>query len=654
MKVSYNLLQRYFTKKLPPPAKVADLLTFHAFEIESMEEKNGDTILDVKVLPDRAHYALSHRGVARELSFILDEHMDGRNIALPVVLDKPSKILELQIGDSRCLRDSAIVIENIKNGASPKWLSSVLQNLGERSISLIVDATNYVMLDMGQPLHAFDLDKLAKQNGQVKIALKKAKQGQTIALLGGKTATLDDDTLVFVDANNKDALLDIAGVKGGKLAEIDLNTKNIVMFAANFDPSYIRKTATRLGVKSDASKRSENGVPVELTVDGLMRATDIILNESAEAKIEGVVDFYPKKAHEVKVSCSVSEINALLGANLTEEEFEKMILRLHMTFEKKGQELQIAVPYYRKDIKTVEDVAEEVGRIYGYDKIAPVLPKKSAHVMPINVVAYWSEKIKDWLADEGYSEVFTYSLADQGEVEIQNPLAADKNFLRTNLREGIEKSLKDNARNAPLLGLSEIKIFEIGNVFEKDMYEHLSLSFGYCALPSAKMKAGKIKEANWQALENLVKKIQTKIGVEMQGLMESTDSGAIVEFNLTALIDKLPKPKIWDVRSEFSPIAYKPFSQYPFALRDIAVFVPADVSEKKVLEIILKEAGALLVRHDLFDVFEKTFPDGAKKTSYAFRLVFQSFERTLTDEEINAVMKKITDTLNSQPNWQVR
>lgn len=641
MKVSYKILQTYFTKKLPEPEEIADLLTFHSFEIESIEQKNNDTVFDVKVLPDRAHYALSHRGVARELSFILDEHMDGRDISLPKIIEAPSKVLELEIGDERCLRDSVIIIENIKNGQSPEWLVSALETLGERSISLIVDVTNYVMIDMGQPLHAFDLDKLAKKDGKVKIALKKAKQGQTINLLGGKSVTLDSDTLVFVDANNKDELLDIAGIKGGKFAEIDMATKNIVMFGANFDASYIRKTSTRIGVKSDASKRSENGVPVELTVDGLMRATDIVLNESSKAKIEGVVDYNPTKFQEVKVICLVSEINSLFGISLSEKDFEKMITRLHMTFSKKGEEFEIAVPYYRKDIKSVEDVAEEIGRIYGYDKVTPVLPKKPACVTPINKIAYWCEKIKDLLIEESFSEVFTYSLSSHGEVEIQNPLAADKGFMRENLREGIEKSLAQNARNAPLLGLSEIKIFEIGNVFGKGMSENLSLCIGHSVSGS---------------LEKLVKTIQEKIGVgvEMQGLIESTESGAIVEFNLSSLIEKLPEPKSWDVRTEFSPVTYKQFSQYPFALRDIAVFVPDGISEKAVLEIILKEAGALLVKHSLFDVFNKKFTDGTSKTSYAFRLVFQSFERTLNDEEINAIMKKITDALNSQPNWQVR
>ena len=244
MKVSYNILQTYFKKKLPAPEKISDLLTFHAFEIEGVESKGDDTVFDVKVLPDRAHYALSHRGVARELSFILDEHMNARDVSVLKIAEKQSEILELEIGDKRCSRDSAVVIENIKNGPSPKWLSEALEVLGERSISLIVDVTNYVMVDMGQPLHAFDLDKLAKKNGKVKIALKLAKQGQEISLLGGKSAKLDGDTLIFVDANNDDAPLDIAGIKGGKLAEIDMNTKNIVMFAANFDASYIRKTST--------------------------------------------------------------------------------------------------------------------------------------------------------------------------------------------------------------------------------------------------------------------------------------------------------------------------------------------------------------------------------------------------------------------------
>jgi phenylalanyl-tRNA synthetase beta subunit len=207
-----------------------------------------------------------------------------------------------------------------------------------------------------------------------------------------------------------------------------------------------------------------------------------------------------------------------------------------------------------------------------------------------------------------------------------------------------------NARNAPLLGQEDIKIFEIGNVFKEGEHEQLHLAFGFYSTKSIKHK----EKVTLETVEKMVKDLGEKLGVELTGVIESSEAGVVFELDLGMLIETLPEPKVWDIALTKDTQTYKPFSPYPFALRDIAVFTPEGTEQTEPLTIIQKEAGAYLARHMLFDVFTKQFPDGTKKTSYAFRMVFQSYERTLTEEEINDIMKRITDAMNAKEGWQVR
>jgi phenylalanyl-tRNA synthetase beta chain len=641
MKVSYDWLQTYFKEKLPAPEKLADLFTFHTFEVEGMEKIGSDTVFDIKVLPDRANYALSHRGVAREISFITGMDIDEKRINLPEINTQQSSVLELDVRDSTMRRDSMMVIHTISNGSSPDWLKEKLEAVGQRSISLIVDITNYVLLDMGQPIHAFDLDKLVQKSGKVRLVLKPMGEEGKITILGGKDVLLDEDVLIFADGNNDDMPLDIAGIKGGAAAEIDSSTKNIIVIAANFDPSYIRKTSSRIGIKTDASKRSENTIPTELTLDGLLRAAGLIMQESPEATVEGSIDYYPTKPDSILIQTSIHEISELLGINLESSELESIFKRLDFDFTKEGDTYTISPPDYRTDLHLPSDIVEEVGRIYGYDKIPAKLPAKIDNPIPINKTAYWSERVKDILVKHGYSEIYTYSLTDKGDIEIENPLASDKHSLRSNLAQGLEKALEFNIRYADLIGINQVKIFEIGNVFTEND-EHLSLGIGILNVKGRKVRK-EMEEG-----EEVMTALSSALGVDIdkKGALQKN----IFEINLTQVLAELPEPTQWDIASiESKDVTYKPISAYPFIVRDIAVFVPKDVTDREVRKVIEKNAGELMVRYSLFDEFEK----GDKK-SYGFRIVFQSFERTLTDKEANDSMEKITKEMNAKEGWQVR
>ncbi|MCC2631227.1 MAG: phenylalanyl-tRNA synthetase subunit beta, phenylalanyl-tRNA synthetase beta chain [Candidatus Paceibacter sp.] len=651
MKVLNAWLQNHIKEKIPDAEKLSHLFTFHAFEVEDVEKLGENFVLDVKILPDRAHYALSHQGIAREIAAITGLSLKQPEYQpVPGTLDLPSqsygkasKKLNINVEEPQlCRRYIGRRIENIKVKASPDYFSLSLQAIGQRSINDIVDATNVVMFDIGQPLHVFDTDKVVGD-----ITVRKAKAGEKITTLDTKEVTLEEWMLVIADEQGP---LAIAGVKGGNRAAVTESTKNIIVESANFDPVAIRKTSTKVGIRNDSSKRFENELsPIEAE-NGMAQMSWVIKQLNPDAVFGDIIDVYPNPVQPWQVRVSPEYISKLLGVEVPESDMLEILRRMEIKVVKQGDELVLDIPYWRMDLKIPQDIAEEVGRIYGYEKIpAAVLPKPEK--MPINKMFYWTEKIKDALIDLGFSEVYTYALTSEGEVEIQNPLASDKGFLRSSLRNGMEQALVFNSRNAPLLGLEEIKIFELGNVFTKNEQEEFHLAIGYVTTKSIKNKP----KVSLEFVERIVGELGVRLGVELKGIIESnTDAGIVFEMDLTDTLEKFPDPHEVDIAMPQHAIMYKQISIYPFISRDIAVFVPEGISEAEVLKIITAESGDLLVKFSLFDIFHKQFPDGTKKTSYAFRLVFQSHERTLTDDEINPIMQRISDNMNSKEGWQVR
>jgi len=638
MKVSYNWLQTYFEKPLPSPEKLAELLTLNVFEIEGIEKVDDDAVLDVKVLPDRAYYALSHEGVAREISLLTD--LEKQPISATMRFDKyddpldPPSITVLE--PELCQKYVGVRIENISVGKSPELISKKLETIGQRSINSIVDILNYVLFDMGQPLHAFDADKMKGS-----ITVRKAKKGEKMTTLDGKDLTLEDWMLVVADDEGPLAL---AGIKGGNKAAVTESTKNIILEAANFNPALIRKTSNAVGIKNDSSKRFENAVPASFTGLGAHYASALIrdANEQARESLfqEVGVDFH-ENLDDYYVTFTVDYVQEILGMPISTSDIKRIIEKMGFTIhsEMKGTfRIYINPPY--KDLLLLPRLVGEIGRIYGYEKIPATTLPKSTSKPKVNKIFYWTEKIKDILIEHGFSEVMTYSLQSKGEVELANALASDKGYLRANLERGIKESLELNARNADLLGLEQIKIFEIGRVFTKEKGEYPSFALGI-----KNIKKQKRKES--EELQETIRKISEALGV--QGL-EGKLTENVFEANLDEYLESLPEPKPGELfKTTVGHKKYEPISSYPFAVRDIAVFVPENISEKEVEKIIIEKSGKLLVRKKLFDVFTKN-----QKTSYAFRLVFQSHEKTLTEDEINTVMKKITDEMNGGEGWQVR
>jgi phenylalanyl-tRNA synthetase beta subunit len=791
MLFSYKWLQSFFDEELPSAEEVADKLTFGAFEIEGIEERDGDKIIDVDVLPNRASDSLSHNGIAREISTLTGISLKHKPLEIsPILSPRLSKELVVTINDEmRCPVYTAVLIRGVKVGPSPDWIKEALEAIGQKSINNIVDATNYILFGMGQPLHAFDAKKFTEKDSSIGIGVRPAKNGEKIIVLGGDEYELTNEMTVITDGNSDEAIA-IAGVKGGAGHEVDENTVDIVIESAKFNPVVTRKTAQALNLRTDASKRFENEVPNEFPFYGIEIVVELI-QKIAGGELIGYAGTEPKESKPYILGISADEVNKVLGTNLSESDvrgvldklgfkYEKLedpiagVLKIAKTLEGKpykygasvssdapecfdcssliswlfaqvgvsvprvsvdqylwgdfvdendimpgdvvfsntnvnhvwyeskdflpGQEVSegvdhcglyigdgkvlhaagsggtditngtetrdvgkvvieeftasdrfgdgivgyrrmmdsninrfvVNVPFERLDLRISADLIEEIGRVYGYKNIKGESLSKSDEKLKVNKKHYFSEKIRNALTSIGFTEVLTYSLKNKGEVALLNALASDKDHLRSNLSDSVSDVLEQNNKNAPLLGLYDaVNIFEIGNVFTKNEEEsHV------CIVSTKKDEIEKAKKI-----------IKNTLGVEP----EFKEAEAAVELNLSGLLEKLPPPDSYEKISNIAQDAvFKPISQYPFVLRDIAVWVPESTTSDVVIEVISKNSGDLLVREDMFDVYKK---DG--KVSYAFHLVFQATSKTLTDAEVNSIMKKVETELIKRE-WEIR
>lgn len=669
--ISYNWLRSHFDKDIPSPDELAVLFTKQLAEVEGMERRDGDTIFDLKIMPDRGHDLLSHRGVAREVAVLSGTPLKtSQQSTVNSQQSDSTTTLRVVVEDAGlCPRYIGRVVENINVGESPAWLRERLASVGQRSINNIVDITNYVMLEIGQPMHAFDVDKLKTENEkrkdetknekqEITIEVRRARAGESITTLDDKEIALTPETLVIADGMRS---LAIAGVKGGKDAGVDNTTTSIVFEAANFNAVNTRKTAQRVGIRTDSSKRFEHGLSPIFAEDAMDLATKLLLEICPDAKVGEVVDVYPEPQQEQTIALTVAELNGILGSALSAGEMEGIIKRMDFAYAKDGENFTVTPPLIRLDLTIKEDLAEEIGRVYGFDNIPDAtLPLIAFTPRPLKAY-YYANMIRDTLIAHGFSEVYTSSFQKEGVFAVENPLAEDKGFVRKDLATGIGQALVLNARNAPLLGLDDIKIFEIGKVFPGVMEENL-----VCAIGIELAKVGKKKDAlTREALDGARATLSDTLDISIEGVLTSN----IFEFDLGALLEKLPAPlEIAMTRSAGAsligpepkvgtPFAsvntrYTKISAYPFVLRDIALWVPDGVTSDEILKVITSEAGELLHVKRLFDVFTKEFPEG-KKTSYAFNLVFQSYEKTLSDEEVNTIMDRTTWALTSH-GWQVR
>ena len=602
MKISRGWLQTYFEKPLPDLKALADALTFHVAEIEEV----GEGFLDVKVLPDRAAYLLSHRGIAKELSAILGIPLKRDPLREPIPEFPKTDKLVVSVDDTYVNRHIGALVKGVKVGPSPAWLTEALEAVGQRSINNVVDSTNYVMLNLGQPTHAFDAGKIAWSGDVLKIDIRSAKEGEKMQILSGEEYTLTPDMFVIADATSGNAL-DLAGLKGGLASGITDTTTDLFVSVGNYDGTLIRKMSQKLKLFTDASQRFQNRPSPELCVYG-MRDLLQLLAAVAGGEVVGVIDVYPHQPEMHSLETSAKEVSAWLGATYSDEQLSDVFAKLDFAVSTVGDVFTVTPPFERRDIVISQDIAEEVGRIIGYDKIPAT---ELAPIAGTPDQSRWRgiERMKDMLVEQGFVEVSTQSFTKKGEVELANPLDKTRPALRPNLEGTLNEALEKAKLYAPLLLApnEKPKLFEVGTVFPK--------------------------EGEFVALQMTER-------VPAWGDAAGTS-------------DNLSFAKLEDYGKEYTPKhyalgPYQPFSIYPFALRDVAFWCLEDTSAEDAAQIVRESAKPLLVRIDLFDTFKKD-----TRVSYAFRLVLQTFDHTLSDDEITTQMKTITNALGSK-GWEVR
>ncbi len=632
MKFSYPLI-----KKLVPGVKskgqIIDTLNFHSYETE---DAPGDTF-EVKLPANRFSDSASHIGVAREVATALNlgfKESAGEKV-------RPGKTkpdFSVTVAEKKlCPRYVAWRFNNIKVKDSPAWLTQILKDCGLRPINNVVDIMNYAMLLTGQPLHAFDFDKL--EGGEVKIRMAK---GEAMTTIDGRALKLGKNVLVIADKNRPIAL---AGIKGGKDTEVDEKTKRILVEAASFEPSLIYRTSKELGLSTDASQRFSHNLSLELPLSGIAKAAEMLV-DLAGARPGSRFDSYLKQIPKRILKFDIEKFNKFIGTDLSGKEATAYLKRLGFK-SLRGDEWE--VPPFRTDVENHEDLFEEVARMYGYGRIPAKAPEVALSPSGTEDRVILKDKIRHLLQGFGFDEVYTYSMISVRDAggkgrktdnlyEVSNPISEEFQYLRPTLEVNLAKVVADNFRFS-----DTAKIFEIGNTFRKIGKETgEQMSFGVVFADK--------KEERFFELKGILDELFKKVGLtdynfeEGGNFLKLESNGEIFGFLKNAKVEggemsfaEINFDKLAElVEGEFE---YEPLPKYPSVVRDISIRVPGGAKIGDIIQEIQDSNLKLIEDVDLVDEY---------KSNMTLRIVFQSEERTLTAEEVNREMTKIQKTLETK------
>ncbi len=670
MKFSYNWVQSFLDKKLPTPEKLSDILTMKLFEVEETEQKKDDWTIDVDILPNRAGDCLSHAGIAREISAIIGSKFKEPDINLKEDEENDiGDIISIKVlSADDCPRYFAKAVTGIKVGPSPGWIKEKLEICGLQSINNIVDIANYIMLETGQPLHAFDMDKISG-----KVTVRRAEEKEKIITLDGKEYSLGNEILMIAD---DDKLLGIAGIKGGKNAEISNQTKNIFIESASFNRKVIRKGSAKLKLRTDASMRFEHGFDSNINEAAANRAATLIKEIAGGKILRGAIDFYPKKNLPKKISLDLERTEKILGVRIEEMKTKEILKTLGFEIgERKGKIIEVKVPTRRTDVSLEEDLMEEIGRIMGYEKTPSKLPRMEVIPPKRNIGLFWEDKIKSIFKAAGFSEIYNYTFISQEQsndfchsekqlIEVESPVSVEQKYLRPSLMPHIFRNVKENEKF-----FKDIKIFELGKVFSKEsgFSEFKSLagamtgdSFyqlkGILDLVFKEFGIKGVEYSRWTDNEmsflDLSKKALIAANLENMGYLGSVSSRVMKEMkiDLEFSVFELNFDKIIKMASEEKK--YSPIARFPETTRDLSILTPLETSFKEVLNGIKDCAPDFLEDVQLFDVYQgKGIPE--KNKSLTLRLTYRG-DRTLTAEEVNIFQDEIIKGIEKNKGWQIR
>jgi len=625
-----------------------------------------DAVIDFEITPNRPD-ALSAIGVAREISVITGTPFSLSSISLTESKRKTSDFVTVAIDDPEaCPRYAARIIDHITISESPRWLKKRLLACGVRPINNIVDIANYVMLETGQPLHAFDYDRF----GSRQVVVRRARGGEKLITLDGQTRDLDDSVLLITNGKNGVAA---AGVMGGQDSEVSSATTTVLLESAYFSPTVIRRSARKLGLSSEASYRFERGIDPNGVIMAADRAASLMAELAGGEILSGVVDCYPKVISPVNVTLRTEQVKRILGVDVGESSIEKILTCLGMTVEKK-EEFKVTVPTFRPDIGREIDLIEEIGRIYGLDKI-PISPSNSG---PLYTPTHRRHTIKDGLRqvfngisfDETLGTGFAHpdrmrKIDEKCEpIQVTNPLSDEFGVMRPRLLYSLLVSTGNNIRHRNV----DIKIFEIGRVYLKDASDVSEPEYAgflvtgqtdgiYWKRKSEESDLFEIKGVlaalvdflglgAWLLVPTAVSGYDNSQSYEIRCGGQIIGHGGRVESNICRLFDikqdcfavELSLEKILEIQT--NPSSFIPLPKYPASTRDIAVVVDNVVPVAQLLDKINEIGGNLVESVTLFDLFQGN-PVPAGKKSVAFSIRYRAIEKTLEDKEVDLVHGKI-------------
>ena len=644
-------------------------------------ENYNDKVINIGLTPNRSD-AMSHMGVARDLRAALIQKGIKSELITPSVssfhINSRTQKANVYVEDSKmCPRFSGVCIDNIIVKDSPKWLQNKLKAIGIVPINNVVDITNYVLHESGNPLHAYDLDKISTKS----IHVKTLKNNSNFTTLDGKSRQLQDSDLMICD---NDTPMCLAGIFGGSKHGISNDTSSIFLECAYFNPVTIRKSAKHHGLNTDASFRFERGTSIENIEYALKRAA-ILICELCDGKISSdIIDEYPKKPDEVSILLNFEKTNRLIGQEIPREEIKSILTSLDFKINNITETgVGITVPFYRHDIYRECDVVEEILRIYGYNKIN--LSNKLS--IPINIgnenLSFKIEKsIAQSLLPLGFNEIMNNSLTNnqlnlfnRKDVKILNSLSKDVSKLRTTLLESSLKTLKYNINRKN----NNLKYFEFGKIYEsiKDSYnENRRLSITYSGKIISKSWRNEFINAEFYSLKNIVINILSKLSIEVNeepielngfkktlGLFNNDKKLAII-----GLVDKNTCGQ-FDIKQDvfYASIdidlvhknlntnfqKYKPLSKFQPVQKDMSFIIDKNIEYSQIKDLLMKSHIKNLINMNLFDVYEGD-KIGKNKKSYALNFTLSNSEKTLNEKEIHLAMNKIQNKLKNNFNALLR
>ncbi|MEA3459557.1 MAG: phenylalanine--tRNA ligase subunit beta, partial [Chloroflexota bacterium] len=673
----------------------------------------GDTVLEFDLTPNLAH-CFCILGVAREIAALTGQEMKIKTPSPSLPQFPSTPFVDVEIADlDLCPRYSAALVKDVKIGPSPFWVQHRLTLAGMRPINNIVDTTNYVMLKLGQPLHAFDYDKLHCRGGTPcppVIIVRRARPGERVTTLDSVERELTEDMLLITDPSGPIA---IAGVMGGLETEVTNETTNVLIEAANFDNISVRRTSWALKLPTEAAARFGRGVAPQLTTIALARACKLMEEFADGAAEESFADAYPVKPETKTIEFKPHEVERILGIRIPIEETVRILRSLEFKASEErvmsnegtlATRLLVTVPYYRLDVSIPADLIEEVARVYGYDRLPSVLLSDELPPQHRNLALEGEERVRDILAGCGLQEVITYSLTslesaakltpgepiDESQyIKLANPLSSERAYMRRTLMASLLETLRDNLRFR-----DRVAIFEIGRVYlprdvgvqhAEPLLPHEPRRLGI-AMTGLRMErswlTGSPELMDFFDLKGMVETLLDRLGTENYVFLPTEHStfhpGRVAELRLSAISHQplailgevhplvreafdLPAQPVclaeFDLEALLKPFGgarhFEPIPRFPAVTQDLALVVDEGLPAQEVLDAIVEAGGRLLRRVELFDLYRRE-PIPAGKKSLAYSLTYQAEDRTLTDEEVAQAQERIVRHLAEKLGAELR